>query len=73
MAGFTSKPIGHWTRQNMRAFMESFARKRDLDPLLADTWYKIPYRLVIKSKVCHPLSKSSILANLIRRAQESSC
>jgi hypothetical protein len=37
--GFTTKPIGHWTRKNMRLFLERLAKNRGMDPLVADTWY----------------------------------
>ena len=29
----------YWTPRNMRAYMESYARSRNLDPLLPETWY----------------------------------
>ena len=35
---FTTKPQGFWTPQNMRAYMEQFAKHRHLDPLVPDTW-----------------------------------
>lgn len=41
---FAAKPIGYWTSEkgrNMREFFENIARRRNLDPLVADTWYSI--------------------------------
>lgn len=38
---FSSKPIGFWTNDNMRAFLEEFAKSKNLDPLLSETWYTI--------------------------------
>lgn len=42
-AGFTTKPIGYWNakRKNMRTFFEAFAKNRNLDPLLPNTWYSV--------------------------------
>eukprot|EP00026_Physarum_polycephalum_P001538 Phypoly_transcript_01540.p1 GENE.Phypoly_transcript_01540~~Phypoly_transcript_01540.p1 ORF type:complete len:1069 (+),score=95.14 Phypoly_transcript_01540:45-3251(+) len=49
-AGFTSRPPGYWTPKNMRLFMESFAKSKNLDPLLPETWYKISPREFLKLK-----------------------
>jgi hypothetical protein len=42
--GFKAQPLGYWTTNNMRLFLENFARDRNLDPLLPETWYEIPYK-----------------------------
>lgn len=37
-------PFGYWTTEkgkNMRKFFERFAKSRDSDPLLPETWYSI--------------------------------
>lgn len=47
----TSKPLGHWTEKNMRLFFEHFAKSRNLDPLLPDTWYHISPEDITKEKV----------------------
>lgn len=51
VAGFTSHPIGYWTTKNMRLFLERFAKHRNLDPLVADTWYQITRDDIKKTKV----------------------
>jgi hypothetical protein len=41
----TRKPAGHWQIEdavNVRTQLDQFAKKRGLDPLLPETWYKIP-------------------------------
>eukprot|EP00026_Physarum_polycephalum_P003078 Phypoly_transcript_03087.p1 GENE.Phypoly_transcript_03087~~Phypoly_transcript_03087.p1 ORF type:complete len:857 (-),score=123.40 Phypoly_transcript_03087:4-2394(-) len=43
-----SKPRGYWTPKNMRAYMESFARGKNLDPLKPDTWYT-SFKTFVKS------------------------
>jgi hypothetical protein len=39
------------TIKRMRLFLEKFAKKRNLDPLLPATWYKIPYKDLKHSRV----------------------
>ena len=56
---FTSQPQGYWTFDNMRAFMVDFARRLRLDPLLADTWYTIPFTAVYNTKVSNSSSLNS--------------
>lgn len=41
---FATQPVGHWNARNMRSFLEEFAKSRNMDPLLAETWYNIPYQ-----------------------------
>jgi hypothetical protein len=41
----------------MVGFMKSFARSRNLDPLIPETWYTIPIDDIRQTKVCHPLGK----------------
>eukprot|EP00026_Physarum_polycephalum_P001914 Phypoly_transcript_01917.p1 GENE.Phypoly_transcript_01917~~Phypoly_transcript_01917.p1 ORF type:complete len:811 (+),score=69.95 Phypoly_transcript_01917:211-2643(+) len=36
---FKSNPVGHWSKGNMRNYMESFAKSKNMDPLQPDTWY----------------------------------
>eukprot|EP00026_Physarum_polycephalum_P001950 Phypoly_transcript_01954.p1 GENE.Phypoly_transcript_01954~~Phypoly_transcript_01954.p1 ORF type:complete len:900 (+),score=97.26 Phypoly_transcript_01954:131-2830(+) len=43
---FNSKPVGYWTRANMRFLFESIAKNRNLDPLVPETWYSIPGRIL---------------------------
>ena len=50
MKGFKSNPVGHWSKGNMRNYMEAFAKSKDLDPLQADTWYN-SMKLFCKTKV----------------------
>ena len=50
-AGFTSQPPGYWTSKNMRLFMEAFARSKNLDPLVPETWYRISPKEFAKFKV----------------------
>jgi signal peptidase I len=52
-ANFSAKPTGYWTGKkgkNMRLFLEKFARSRNMDPLLPDTWYSIPRRAIESTK-----------------------
>eukprot|EP00026_Physarum_polycephalum_P005484 Phypoly_transcript_05519.p1 GENE.Phypoly_transcript_05519~~Phypoly_transcript_05519.p1 ORF type:complete len:450 (+),score=67.80 Phypoly_transcript_05519:184-1350(+) len=42
-----ARPRGYWTgdgNKNIRKFLDDLARSKNLDPLIADTWYKIPLR-----------------------------
>lgn len=42
--GFAPKPQGYWqtaNRKNIRLFLENFAKKRNMDPLIAENWYSI--------------------------------
>jgi hypothetical protein len=48
---FTTQSQGYWTAANMRLFMETFAKSFNLDPLLAETWYKIPPKIIYQLKV----------------------
>jgi len=48
---YSTKPVGYWNLKNMRLFLEDFARKKNLDPHLASTWYTINAREIIKTKV----------------------
>jgi hypothetical protein len=48
---FTSISLGYWTISAMRTFMENFAKIRNLDPLLPDTWYNISSDEIRKDKV----------------------
>ena len=50
MHGSYSKPPGHKKTNDMRIFMENFARNRNLNPLQPSTWYHA-YESVIRSKV----------------------
>eukprot|EP00026_Physarum_polycephalum_P002046 Phypoly_transcript_02050.p1 GENE.Phypoly_transcript_02050~~Phypoly_transcript_02050.p1 ORF type:complete len:789 (+),score=103.44 Phypoly_transcript_02050:501-2867(+) len=47
---FATHSKGYWTRANMRSFLESFAKKLNLNPLRADSWYKIPSKFLYKFK-----------------------
>eukprot|EP00026_Physarum_polycephalum_P000538 Phypoly_transcript_00539.p1 GENE.Phypoly_transcript_00539~~Phypoly_transcript_00539.p1 ORF type:complete len:959 (+),score=132.38 Phypoly_transcript_00539:57-2933(+) len=47
---FTSKPQGHWSPKNMRKFLENFAKAKNLDPLLPETWSKIQPREIHETK-----------------------
>lgn len=51
---FSSKPMYHWTKRNLenkKKFLERFARKRGLDPLLPDTWYSFSKKFFDAEKV----------------------
>jgi hypothetical protein len=40
--GISPKPFGYWTsekRNNIRLFLEKFARTKGLDPLVPENWY----------------------------------
>jgi hypothetical protein len=44
LTGFSAKRHGYWTAEkgkNMRLFLEEFARQRNFDPLVAESWYAI--------------------------------
>lgn len=30
---------GHWTPENVKIFLENFAKNRNMDPLIAQNWY----------------------------------
>ena len=62
---FTSQPQGYWTFDNMRAFMVDFARRLRLDPLLADTWYTIPFTAVYNTKVSNSSSLNYFLLSCL--------
>jgi hypothetical protein len=55
--GFTSHPLYHWNLKNMRLFLESFAKNRQMDPLSADTWYKLTSSAVRELKGGHAILK----------------
>eukprot|EP00026_Physarum_polycephalum_P001631 Phypoly_transcript_01633.p1 GENE.Phypoly_transcript_01633~~Phypoly_transcript_01633.p1 ORF type:complete len:1064 (+),score=132.57 Phypoly_transcript_01633:31-3192(+) len=38
---FSSHALGHWTAKRARLFLESYAKNRNLDPLIPDTWYNM--------------------------------
>jgi hypothetical protein len=42
---------GFWTLRNMRLFMENFARLKNMDPLLSETWSLISEKEMRQSKV----------------------
>ena len=48
---FNSNPIRHWSHKSMRVFMENYAKNRNMDSLLADTWHTSSSHF-LKSKVC---------------------
>jgi hypothetical protein len=37
--------------KKMRNFMESLARRKNMDPLLPETWHNIPYETVYQYRV----------------------
>eukprot|EP00026_Physarum_polycephalum_P002518 Phypoly_transcript_02525.p1 GENE.Phypoly_transcript_02525~~Phypoly_transcript_02525.p1 ORF type:complete len:833 (+),score=92.99 Phypoly_transcript_02525:54-2552(+) len=48
-----AKPVGFWSSEkgkNMRLYLEKFARSRNLDPLLASSWYSVNRRTFMKLK-----------------------
>ena len=51
---FKIESHGYWTAgkgKNMRAFLEGFAKKMNLDPLLPSTWYLLSRGDIKKAKV----------------------
>ena len=48
---FTTHPTGHWTAANMRSYLESFLRRRDLNPLSPASWYSITSETIRSTKV----------------------
>lgn len=46
----TSQEPNQWTKKSMRSFMESFAKRRNLDPLSPSTWYNL-YSPFMKTRV----------------------
>ena len=38
--------------KKMRNFMESLARRKNMDPLLPETWHNIPYEAIYQYRVC---------------------
>ena len=49
--GFTSHPLYHWNMKNMRLFLESFAKNRNMDPLSPETWYNLTGSSIRELKV----------------------
>eukprot|EP00026_Physarum_polycephalum_P005354 Phypoly_transcript_05386.p1 GENE.Phypoly_transcript_05386~~Phypoly_transcript_05386.p1 ORF type:complete len:586 (+),score=95.25 Phypoly_transcript_05386:3-1760(+) len=47
---FTTQPMGHWTAQNMRLYLESFFRRKNMDPLVALTWYSTTSEIIRSTK-----------------------
>ena len=48
------KPFKFWTvedRRNARTYLEEYARQRNLDPLLPDTWYSTSLKDILLHKV----------------------
>jgi hypothetical protein len=48
---FSPLPEEHWTENNMKTFLVNIAKSFGLDPLVPETWYKIPARSIYLSKV----------------------
>lgn len=48
---FKTHSWGHWTTENMKSYMESLAKRFKLDPLIPDTWYKMPLKPLLQLKV----------------------
>eukprot|EP00026_Physarum_polycephalum_P002957 Phypoly_transcript_02966.p1 GENE.Phypoly_transcript_02966~~Phypoly_transcript_02966.p1 ORF type:complete len:695 (+),score=87.59 Phypoly_transcript_02966:171-2087(+) len=66
---FSSKPMYYWTSGNLankKKFLENFARKRGLDPLLPQTWYSFSKTDFTKeeARVFHPHGFVSTLMRL---------
>jgi hypothetical protein len=59
LASFLKKPFGYWTIKKMRNFMENFARNKNLDPLISNTWYNISASDIKQLKVKFKFSKSN--------------
>jgi len=53
LVNFSTRPVGHWTGKNMRLMMMNVAKSRNLDPLIANTWYSISSDEILKYKVFH--------------------
>eukprot|EP00026_Physarum_polycephalum_P001974 Phypoly_transcript_01978.p1 GENE.Phypoly_transcript_01978~~Phypoly_transcript_01978.p1 ORF type:complete len:752 (+),score=127.08 Phypoly_transcript_01978:45-2300(+) len=50
---YVTKPKGYWTDEsgkNLRNFFEEFAKSKNLDPLLAETWYSISGSFVTEQR-----------------------
>lgn len=44
-------PRQYWTDETIKDFFESYARKRGLNPFIAETWYKISWANMLRTKV----------------------
>eukprot|EP00026_Physarum_polycephalum_P000218 Phypoly_transcript_00218.p2 GENE.Phypoly_transcript_00218~~Phypoly_transcript_00218.p2 ORF type:complete len:903 (-),score=85.00 Phypoly_transcript_00218:118-2826(-) len=65
---FITKPTGYWTKnngKNLRLFLEDFTRKRNLDPLLTETWYNISGRLFEDTKVRYVIYQEGSFVNTL--------
>lgn len=51
VGNYTARPIGHWNIKNIRLFLEKFAKERNLDPLIASSWYNTSLDDIHKVKV----------------------
>ena len=51
--------IGQWTAKKMRSYLEHFAKRKGLNPLVAETWYSLPHKELVKDKVLYPLPPRS--------------
>eukprot|EP00026_Physarum_polycephalum_P001621 Phypoly_transcript_01623.p1 GENE.Phypoly_transcript_01623~~Phypoly_transcript_01623.p1 ORF type:complete len:1048 (-),score=160.89 Phypoly_transcript_01623:116-2998(-) len=47
---FRTKPHGHWNIRNMQSLMEQIAKEKNMDPLLAETWYSLSPSEIRQSK-----------------------
>jgi hypothetical protein len=51
VTAFAIKEKGYWTPENMRAYLEDFAKSRNMDPLLPETWQN-SLNALAQSRVC---------------------
>ena len=69
---FTTKPQGYWTSKNMRAYMENFAKRRHMDPLLPETWLH-SFSEFVQSKVGDlqhkKRSKKQVISHLLQNSR----
>lgn len=59
-------PPGYWSRRNLKLFLENLAKSKNMDPLLASTWYNIPYKTICKFKVLKFIFFVHLLFNLLQ-------
>eukprot|EP00026_Physarum_polycephalum_P001474 Phypoly_transcript_01476.p1 GENE.Phypoly_transcript_01476~~Phypoly_transcript_01476.p1 ORF type:complete len:889 (+),score=81.31 Phypoly_transcript_01476:156-2669(+) len=48
VTGLGLLPIGHLSEKNMRAFLEAFAKGRNMDPLHPETWYMTSREAIVQ-------------------------
>eukprot|EP00026_Physarum_polycephalum_P002627 Phypoly_transcript_02635.p1 GENE.Phypoly_transcript_02635~~Phypoly_transcript_02635.p1 ORF type:complete len:741 (+),score=93.71 Phypoly_transcript_02635:157-2379(+) len=50
LPGYTSKPHGYWSKENMRLQLESYAKIQNLNPLKKGTWENLTHKHIKQTK-----------------------